>query len=1021
MEHTKNERERNKEATPVDSGYKDDDVEGPSRLEVATTRAIMRKEGNLTYAVLSVSIIIILIATLAYAIAENWKFVSTFSQLFEPVRFNYSPIRFDGIVQAAFATIEIIIVGTIFARAIFPVEDDVYNTKLFLKIAALGFGFCITGLIITMFSDIHLLNLANVEISLAGFLTCVLAIQRCRLKAGDGLLRWFKNAFSFWKFSGFSEYKSFEIAGFSAIGVISIFIYYNAIMFPVAETDALIYQASAASVAFYNHGMPLIDGVGVGLGLSSNYPLLFSYIGTFYYLAIGNVQDVYLRAFTPTMWLLCALTTYLIGRRLASRKVGLVAAFLVAVVPSFASYGFQTTDETSVTFFVSLGFLFFVNALIDNKKRYYFLGAGIAFGAACLTSYQALYFIVPLGLLSLARFAPNLRSVNPSVLRNFSLTFLSTAIVGAAPYVRNSILLHDPVYPYFNNIFPAEHFSSTAMVILKGVSYSLVDPTHSTNNLPSFLEHLVTYASLYPLNLTLVAPSLALLWAFTLKEKRALVVFILIPSVLIVISPAPFVRYFWLDLPYAGVAVAAMIVFAYEFAARNISAGSQRSRRRFLRTATKVAVPLMLAVMIVFPTFVVEGGQAYTFIPFPNLSTQNYLRYTANPGLNASFLLRSQYGADVNGWNWLGNHVTDLERVATFEPRVYYMGFALHHPGSMFYLDGAYAAPLYSLKDTKSILQFMNGENISYVFVRAEDWNSSLFQTMTLSSVLGSPYFPLVFEDEKACVFKVGPITDNTIIQNNSTLPPPYALNFSRPGLIAGRVAENVTANSNAPRLLVENDKSLVSLEITYLDSGSGELDFNVFNPETQDWLGYSVLYKHDSNQWRDFQLIIPTNLVNNYTDFGLHAQTSNFTISKIIVNNSVGHPPGRISFTLSSALTMASSTTPESVMIYLPILDPKDIVSIKANTFSYNCSIDIFGGYIPLDENTSWWVDHETVAFSTGEVNPSLVWNVSHAGVFTVVIMNWDKQITIRNLNIQVSLTITGANSGALLPAPVA
>jgi hypothetical protein len=88
---------------------------------------------------------------------------------------------------------------------------------------------------------------------------------------------------------------------------------------------------------------------------------------------------------------------YLLGRRLGGELVGLVSGLLVAVNAEFNRVSVSTFAEVPSTFFVLLALW----CLIERTPRRSFL-AGLALGAACMIRYQAIAFVAPIGLWTLA-------------------------------------------------------------------------------------------------------------------------------------------------------------------------------------------------------------------------------------------------------------------------------------------------------------------------------------------------------------------------------------------------------------------------------------------------------------------------------------------------------------------------------------------------------------------------------------------------------------------------------------------
>src|SRR5947208_396781 len=261
--------------------------------------------------------------------------------------------------------------------------------------------------------------------------------------------------------------RPFEWLALAGIASIAALVFYQATTERIIETDSLIYHAPLAALVYYHGGLPWIVGGGVGLSSSANYPQAFSLLGAYYYAWTGGVNDLYLRLIGAANWSLAIYATFLIGRRLAGRPHGALAAVLAALVPSFASYAFLATQETTLVMFGALGFLALLKATRAKRPGYAIVG-GLLLGGAALTSYQGLYFILPVVVLYaialLRRWNVRLRAFRQAEPIMLLLTLLVAVAAGCAPYVRNWILLGDPLYPFYRGLFSSPYLSPTTMV-----------------------------------------------------------------------------------------------------------------------------------------------------------------------------------------------------------------------------------------------------------------------------------------------------------------------------------------------------------------------------------------------------------------------------------------------------------------------------------------------------------------------------------------------------------------------------
>jgi len=85
---------------------------------------------------------------------------------------------------------------------------------------------------------------------------------------------------------------------------------------------------------------------------------------------------------------LSTLLTYKIGRRVFDKRVGLIAAFLFAVIPMHVSASKIVRTDVMVTFFILLSFFYCIRILEENSLRGYMM-AGVFAGLAIATKYFA--------------------------------------------------------------------------------------------------------------------------------------------------------------------------------------------------------------------------------------------------------------------------------------------------------------------------------------------------------------------------------------------------------------------------------------------------------------------------------------------------------------------------------------------------------------------------------------------------------------------------------------------------------
>src|SRR5437667_11805326 len=73
----------------------------------------------------------------------------------------------------------------------------------------------------------------------------------------------------------------------------------------------------------------------------------------------------------------------------------------------------------------------------------------------------------------------------------------------------------------------------------------------------------------------------------------------------------------------------------------------------------------------------------------------------------------------------------------------------------MLYLDSQEAEPLYFIQDPAAMAAFLQAYRVSYVFVRAMDWNGFTSAALPLFRWLGSPVFPWAAIFGRSVIFNV--------------------------------------------------------------------------------------------------------------------------------------------------------------------------------------------------------------------------------------------------------------------------
>ena len=205
----------------------------------------------------------------------------------------------------------------------------------------------------------------------------------------------------------------------------------------------LLFILASAFLALKSTGLLWDSAVYVGIGKSifsfgnsgfweASRPLLWPLILGFVWkmglntIAAGKIMGIIFGAG-------CILLTYIIGRKIFSDKIALLASILLSFTPVFLISGSQLLTGIPSTFFALAAFYFFI------EKRW--IHAGLFAGLACMTRFLQLF-----GFIFLALFL--LWSGGENIIRRWSLMAAGFSIP-VIPYLAiNLVLYNNPLYPF---------------------------------------------------------------------------------------------------------------------------------------------------------------------------------------------------------------------------------------------------------------------------------------------------------------------------------------------------------------------------------------------------------------------------------------------------------------------------------------------------------------------------------------------------------------------------------------------
>ncbi|RLF13482.1 MAG: hypothetical protein DRJ97_07970, partial [Thermoprotei archaeon] len=219
---------------------------------------------------------------------------------------------------------------------------------------------------------------------------------------------------------------------------------YQAAAYPAVEWDSLAYGVNYARLIFQHGGIPVIAGTSLGLEMSAAYPPGLQCLACFLYVLAGSSHDFYYRILQPIFAAGLLALTYKASLLLTKREsYGLLGVLALAATPLFWVLAVLESYIMYLAFITTSSLYFLLKSYEAGKSteltEIYETLSSIFAGFASLISYLGLSCICLLLIYSLhVRLRPS---------RAIKLTLLA-ALIASPWYIRNLVLLGNPVYPF---------------------------------------------------------------------------------------------------------------------------------------------------------------------------------------------------------------------------------------------------------------------------------------------------------------------------------------------------------------------------------------------------------------------------------------------------------------------------------------------------------------------------------------------------------------------------------------------
>lgn len=261
--------------------------------------------------------------------------------------------------------------------------------------------------------------------------------------------------------------------------LLSIAILLSAITFVVALgstpvfDDPLTEWLFLGKQIFLTGKIPVFFGNAADISWSGNYPPLNAFQSASVFL-LSNTQDPFLYSLIPWLYgMLSLIVSYLLVHKLCANRFAALFAVIIALVSTIFSLqmlGYGYADLTLTFFVIASLFMMFSN---DNSAIISFL-ALLSLSNALLAKYTAIVIFIPtIALLLYLKRDKIFRNQHHRVSILRLVAFLSIIALGFSWYLRNYIIVGDPIYPYLYTLFNARGITQSIISIIPSIKIGL--------------------------------------------------------------------------------------------------------------------------------------------------------------------------------------------------------------------------------------------------------------------------------------------------------------------------------------------------------------------------------------------------------------------------------------------------------------------------------------------------------------------------------------------------------------------
>ena len=513
--------------------------------------------------------------------------------------------------------------------------------------------------------------------------------------------------------------------------------FYHAVCFPQILWDTYTVYAYLGKQIYYQNEIPLFFGSSGSVEWSGNYPMLVPMLYAWFNFSLGTVNDFLSRTIFPVFGVATLVSVYAFSRKLHGSTAAVFSIYVLITMPIFFAHLAIGYIDVVLTFYFTLA-LYFLQKAYEKEDAVYAVLSGFLAGFAAWTKYQGL-FLVPIILVFWLLIKISDKSHSNNITSIFLKVFFAFVLIASPWYLRNWILLGNPVYPNMFMIFGGRSLDSWLLsqnyeywigrwAMLLGTDRSF----DSLLRLP--IRLLVKDDSLNSLGqdgagFLLTCFGIPGLFISLFKRRKSdflLLSWILVYFSLWFVFLYYFIRYLLPVTPALSMLAGRLL--------SEISSGIKNSRKlRRILLFTMAATPLSVAFFIPTEVLAIIG---------PSRTFQDYVFFRPFAPPTTEESLRHAMPADIALWDFINESTPSESVFLSFDHRAYFID------RKIVFADSTQVKEIYLVSDLSEAVSFLRKINITHVVV--EPWYKDMplwYKSPLFRGLENTTYFTKIFEE----------------------------------------------------------------------------------------------------------------------------------------------------------------------------------------------------------------------------------------------------------------------------------